>query len=602
VKHGSFAQLTFHAEGKKMKAIIKILCSGVAALSVMAVNERATADDIVIEAQAHHLGDGQGNEGIVFEKPFVLTSVPPNGNLKVDFIQPFGPNLETPPQIFINGTLVGSIVPFFPPYDPNDPLWQLNPDGSHDYNGFFQVSFPVTSLLNVGSNLFRIQNGRPDDDYFFSNVILASPCQITSVAPPVPDSQWYQLDEHWGSEPYDHVVHATCPDDDKIENQGCGLIALNFALNAAGHNTDPISLNDLLKRNSGDYSLPTNKPCSGGKINWSSAVKDASGNTVDFDKSQQGKRTLDALDLYLCSPQPNPVVITVTNPASGHQHFVVVTGKVDNTYSIIDPGYLGKTRLSDWGDPPIFSVYGVVKGRNPSSSRPSVYRMPKIPSGSDSTEVDFALVDKATLLVTAPDGTQTGFDPVRGEVVKGSLQSAYFADDNAIDTDAENVAPTSTTYSVQWSLPLEGSYSVELNGIELGTYELTMKTFDTDGNPQSFAVLPGIADVGTTSAFAVEFTPAPGNSPEFTRVASFESTLSDVDNSVRLGLIDNPRISRLLSLQIRAAAQAADRKQIARSHRILQAFVSLVNAQAPQSIRDPARQILVEDANYLITR
>jgi len=163
-----------------VKSIIaKFICATVVALSAIAVDQHASAEQVIIEAQAHHLGDDPGNEGTVFEKTFVLNSVPPDAFLQLDIT---GPNLESPPQILINGTAVGSIQPFFPPYNPNDPRWILNPDGSHDFTGLIQAWFPVTSLLHVGSNIFRIQNGRPDDDYFFSNVILTY-CQAHPVPP-----------------------------------------------------------------------------------------------------------------------------------------------------------------------------------------------------------------------------------------------------------------------------------------------------------------------------------------------------------------------------------------------------------------------------------
>ena len=279
--------------------IAKFICATVVALSAIAVDQRASAEQVIIEAQAHHLGNDPGNEGTVFEKAFVLDSVPPDAFLQLDIT---GPNLESPPQIFINGTSVGSIQPFFPPYNPNDPRWQLNPDGSHDFTGLIQAWFPVTSLLNVGSNIFRIQNGRPDDDYFFSNVILTY-CQAHPVAPPIEGSSWRQADPNWGGVPYNDVDPVTCPDEYKIKDQGCGLIALNFALNAAGQNLTPLTLNLLLNNLPGDYTPRTPKRCSGGQINWSSAVKDASGGTLAFfDKSQTGPGTLNALDLYLCRP------------------------------------------------------------------------------------------------------------------------------------------------------------------------------------------------------------------------------------------------------------------------------------------------------------
>ena len=168
----------------------------------------------------------------------------------------------------------------------------------------------------------------------------------------------------------------TCSKGNKIKRWGCGLIALNFALNAVGQNFDPIELNSLLNILFDDYSPTTpGDPCSGGKINWSSAVKEVSGGTLAFlDKRSTGQSNSNALDEDLCSPQPHPVIIKVRN--GDDYHFVVVTGKVGNTYSIVDPGYRNKTRLSDWGiggSPPQFSVYGVVKRRNESLAQLNVY-------------------------------------------------------------------------------------------------------------------------------------------------------------------------------------------------------------------------------------
>jgi len=125
----------------------------------------------VIESATHHLGDGSGNEGIFFEKIFTLPSGFTNATLNFDFVPPIGPNFESPPEVFISGASAGSIQPFFPSFSTNS-CWQTNPDSSHDYNCGFHVSLPVTSLVVAGSNVFRIQNGRPADDYDFANVSI----------------------------------------------------------------------------------------------------------------------------------------------------------------------------------------------------------------------------------------------------------------------------------------------------------------------------------------------------------------------------------------------------------------------------------------------
>ena len=94
-----------------------------------------------------------------------------DATLEMDFVG-WGPNLESPPQVFLNNLSVGPLGPHFPPLDLSDPDWVTNPDGSHDYNGGFHVSIPAVSFLLEGNNVFRIQNGRPDDDYFFANVVI----------------------------------------------------------------------------------------------------------------------------------------------------------------------------------------------------------------------------------------------------------------------------------------------------------------------------------------------------------------------------------------------------------------------------------------------
>lgn len=116
-----------------------------AALCVMG-GQVSFAALVYIEMPTHHLGDVPGNEGTVFQKSFTLNSVSSNSSMEFDFVDPWGPNLERPPQVFLNNQSVGSLGPYFPPLDTGDPDWVTNPDWSHDYNGGFHVSIPVTPL------------------------------------------------------------------------------------------------------------------------------------------------------------------------------------------------------------------------------------------------------------------------------------------------------------------------------------------------------------------------------------------------------------------------------------------------------------------------
>src|SRR6185369_9985393 len=111
----------------------------------------------------------------------------------------------------------------------------------------------------------------------------------------------------------------------------------------------PLALNEVLDSSPGDYSRPSAKACSGGGIILGSAVPDASGGSLKWNRSDAGSTSTETLDNNLCSPTPTPVLVVVKNPTSGHDHYVVVTGKTSTGYSIIDPGYLGRTDLSSHG-------------------------------------------------------------------------------------------------------------------------------------------------------------------------------------------------------------------------------------------------------------
>jgi hypothetical protein len=152
--------------------VMETECSPIMAAKIHSAEHRAGTTTLLIESPTHHLGNNPGNEGIVFEKSFFLDEAGRIATLEFDIVEPWGPNLESPPEVYMNDLFAGSLGPFFPPLDLTQDEWVTNADGSHDYNKGFHVSLPVTSLLVEGENLFRIQNGRPDDDYYFEGVKL----------------------------------------------------------------------------------------------------------------------------------------------------------------------------------------------------------------------------------------------------------------------------------------------------------------------------------------------------------------------------------------------------------------------------------------------
>ena len=82
------------------------------------------------------------------------------------------------------------------------------------------------------------------------------------------------------------------------------------------------------------------------------------------------------------------------------------------------------------------------------------------------------------------------------------------------------------------------------------------------------------------------------------RTATFTSTLTDITNTRRLGLIDNNDLANSLSQKIHAAQTA----NVPTRHTILIAFKDQVTAQAGTHITGAAIQMLLQDANTLLSQ
>jgi len=122
--------------------------------------------------------------------------------------------------------------------------------------------------------------------------------------------------------------------------------------------------------------------------------------------------------------------------------------------------------------------------------------------------------------------------------------------------------------------------------------------FSQDGSSQPEVLITGIAGPGSSSPFSIQVNSAPGAKSTVVAAATFPSTLADIDNSLSLGLIDNQGIANSLSQKIQAAQKNS---QPARNNE-LNAFINEVKAQAGKHISDSAVQVLLQDANSLLTQ
>jgi hypothetical protein len=413
----------------------------------------------------------------------------------------------------------------------------------------------------------------------------AAMCSAPTVPVVSPATSWSQNDPKWKRRSYDH---ANGPHN-HIGEQGCLLTSLAYAMSAAGQTFTPVTLNTELKKYRGDYSASDDAtPDDGGEISPVPAVTTASRSGLKLDVTNSNASTTDALDAHLCAPTPRPVIVQVRG-SSGDPHYVVVTGKTSNTYSILDPGsfHNPRTSLSQYGNN--FIVVGVVK--------PVVGRDPSV--------LSLSVLNNATLLVTAPDGSQTGVNPSTGETLKGSPQSAYFSVSNAVDNDEESLPPTETMHSVELYLPADGAYMVQVQGLKLGLYKLTMQTLDANGKVQSYVVTPGVANVRSNSTFVVNFLAASGAQSTVSSNATFDSAIADVTNSNKIGLIDGSPVTESLTALLEVAQGASYRHDRLSDHlerAALDVFTQVVIAENGRKITGAASQVLHNDAASLISQ
>jgi len=137
-----------------------------------------------------------------------------------------------------------------------------------------------------------------------------------------------------------------------------------------------------------------------------------------------------------------------------------------------------------------------------------------------------------------------------------------------------------------------------VNGTKFATYSLSIRAFSQDGSAQPFIVLQGIEGPGSTTVYQLQFASSRGSVSTAILIASFVSTLTDINNALQLGLIDNSGVADSLSQKINAAQKATGS---ARTN-ILNAFKNEVNAQAGKHVTGVAVEVFLQDAASLISQ
>lgn len=135
-------------------------------------DEDPSSSTIIISDIQHHVGDNTGAEGLSLYAEFEMPESFSSGKLDITFVHPdedgtSGPDVDTPPEITINGEKIGVYTNDFTQY----------PEciSSRQFQCTKTLTYDISEALQSGTNEFRISSKAfvdNFDDFTFSDVVV----------------------------------------------------------------------------------------------------------------------------------------------------------------------------------------------------------------------------------------------------------------------------------------------------------------------------------------------------------------------------------------------------------------------------------------------
>ena len=309
---------------------------------------------------------------------------------------------------------------------------------------------------------------------------------VLAMPPALNVTRFSQGDPSWGANPYATSAYT-------IGQKGCALSSLAMALNFSGETTDPGVLNEFLKATPGGFV--------GSSVNWTIATSKYSSGSAKFVWKKQNSRQDESaarryLETILCEKRLPIIVGVDLNPSGKREHFVLVTGQDGGDFTIADPGYASRTKLSFYGD---FETRGYVESLQ-SMSIPS----PMGPVLADNqpaftpSYAYFAAPLRDSLSLSLPGGLVLGRQAA-ASLESLSFDAAYFVD--SIANDETGAAPTEGTDFIYLANPPPGAFVANLNAEESGQFSVQVFKGYQDGRSSNL-VLPMSVVIPETPATA----------------------------------------------------------------------------------------------------
>ena len=271
-----------------------------------------------------------------------------------------------------------------------------------------------------------------------------------------------------------------------IHQKGCALTSTAMALNYHGVGATPDPLDEYLVSLGGGGYTKT------GKVVWSGPAQYSGGvvRSLGFGPSDDT-----GLKDRVC--RYGPQILAVKN--SGH--FVMVTGRTldDSTWNIYDPAGGVITTLAAYNN---------------------TYNGSRLYAGQQVTYIDplnrliFRLYSPAEIVVTAPDGKKTGFDPNKNLRFGDIPNSGYQVE--ALDDDETGQPDNHPEKVLDIGGGMDGEYIVQVIGTGTGTYDLDVMRVNANGNFQDRTEISGVPiEPGVVHQYSVTYSADSSTPPTF---------------------------------------------------------------------------------------
>ena len=205
------------------------------------------------------------------------------------------------------------------------------------------------------------------------------------------------------------------------------------------------------------------------------------------------------------------------------------------------------------------------------------------------------------LLITDPQGNQTGYVESTGGISENIPESFYGVEPGIAPVDGQSPASDETKYFQQIN-PSVGEYIVKIIGTGDGSYTLNFSKTDEQASV-STQIVKGYTKKGTTETYHIQYSPDATEPPVAKKEVTFSILKSDLQKLYEQKLIDNKGIYLSLDVQVDLAIKAeklntklGDRLAIT----LLKTFLLELKAQRGKHVKEDAYQILNYDADYLL--